>query len=119
MAKPAASRPPSGARPAPSAQQRYSRWAGSEVTFGPVGRVVVTIVLFVPVWFGIFYSVFFLVAAAIWLIGVVPLAYRDVWRRVRLAPTDADQLTTTYDQSFPDDGGPRTDISTRAMPSRW
>ena len=102
-----------------ASRQRYSRWAPSEVTFGPVGRVVATVLLFIPVWFGIFYNVFFLVAAAIWAIGIMPLAYRDVWRRVRSAPTDADRLAVAYDQAFPDDGSPRTDITTRTPPARW
>jgi hypothetical protein len=112
-------RPALGGRPLPSSRQRYSRWSGSEVTFGPVGRVVVTVLLFAPVWFGIFYSVFFLVAAAIWLIWVLPLAYRDVWRRVRAEPNDADRLAAAYDRSFPEDGPPRTDIAGRQMPPRW
>jgi hypothetical protein len=112
-------RPKPAGRPTSVIQQRHSRWARSEVSFGPAGRVVVTILLFVPVWFGIFYSVFFLVAAAIWLFCVIPMAYRDVWRKVRAAPTDADLIAVAYDRAFPDDGSPRSDIGSRETPSRW
>jgi hypothetical protein len=59
-----------------------SRWERSEVTFGPVGRIAVTMLLFVPVWFGIFFNVFFLVAAAIWMF-VLPMALHQIWQPVR------------------------------------
>lgn len=59
-----------------------SRWLKSEVTYGPVGRVVWTIILVAPVLFGIFYSIFFLVAGVIWAF-IVPLAFRGLWQKVK------------------------------------
>ena len=58
-----------------------SRWRKSTVTFGPLGRVVWTIILVIPILFAIFVNMMFLVAAAIWSF-TLPLALRDVWRRV-------------------------------------
>jgi hypothetical protein len=45
---------------------------------GPLGRVVATILLFVPLWFGMFDNDFFLVVGAMWLF-VIPTALRDIW----------------------------------------
>jgi hypothetical protein len=115
----ATSRPQPGKRPTPTHHQRYSRWQASEITFGPLGRVVLTALLLIPVWFGIFYSAFFLVFAAIYGVWVLPLAYRDVWRKVRATRTPADDLSTQYREAFPDDSPARTDIGTREMPRRW
>jgi hypothetical protein len=80
---------------------------------------VITVLLFVPVWFGIFYSVFFLVFAALWAFWILPLAYRDIWRKVRAPRTPADELSLAYRQAFPDEGPARTDINSREMPTRW
>lgn len=71
--------------PVARAQHRTSRWAGSSVTFGPVGRVVVTLLLLcvgpaVLVWGG----PGSLVAAILWIAVVLPWALRDVWRKVRV-----------------------------------
>ena len=54
------------------------RWERSQVTFGPVGRVAVTLLLFVPVWFGISATMVFLVPAAIWLF-ILPMALHHIW----------------------------------------
>ncbi len=35
--------------------------------------------LFVPVWFGIYFNMFFLVGAAIWLF-VLPMALHQIWQ---------------------------------------
>ncbi|GAA0295861.1 hypothetical protein [Kineococcus aurantiacus] len=70
--------------PAPVAH-RYSRWAGTAVSFGPVGRLVLTALLLAvgpgmlclsPVggWIG----------AALWTSVILSWALRDVWRRVRV-----------------------------------
>jgi hypothetical protein len=59
-----------------------SRWAKSDVTFGPVGRVVCTLLLVaVGVWF-LAVSVFGLVGGALWWLIVTPWALRDLWRPV-------------------------------------
>ena len=114
-----AGRPQPAERLTPTHHQRYSRWQRSEITFGPLGRVVITVALLAPVWFGIFYSAFFLVFAALWAFFIIPLAYRDVWRKVRAARTPADELALEYRRAVPDDGPARTDINSRTMPTRW
>lgn len=71
--------------PVERVQHRTSRWAGSSVSFGPVGRVVMTVLLLfvgpaVLVWGG----PGSLVAATLWIAVVLPWALRDVWRKVRV-----------------------------------
>ncbi|MFZ0324205.1 MAG: hypothetical protein WAN48_08755 [Actinomycetes bacterium] len=63
-----------------------SRWAKSDVTFGPVGRVVSTVLLVLPMLFfvatGLFtMDPFVLVGAAIWFFFMVT-GLRHVWRPV-------------------------------------
>jgi hypothetical protein len=59
-----------------------SRWAKSDVTFGPVGRVVCTLlVVAVGGWF-LTVSIFGLIGAALWWLVVTPWALRDLWRPV-------------------------------------
>ena len=60
-------------------EQVYSRWAGGPMSFGPVGRVVVTLlVLLFELWLLKFNP---LGAILVGLV-VVPLVLRDVWKRV-------------------------------------
>jgi hypothetical protein len=87
---------PGGFRPGGSAPVRAkiytdSRWKSGSTTFGPVGRVVLTIFVFLP------YPLFFfaipigLVGAGIWTLVIVPRALRDIWapaRRHHLPPQD-------------------------------
>lgn len=58
------------------------------VTFGPAGRVGVSAVLFVPVAFGVYFSVFFLAAAAVWLL-VLPVALHQLWQPVSVESDSA------------------------------
>ncbi|PRY14181.1 hypothetical protein [Kineococcus rhizosphaerae] len=62
-------------------EYRQSRWTGSSVTFGPVGRIVLTLLLLaaVPLAFR-----FQWVVGVIWTFVLVPWALRDVWREVRV-----------------------------------
>jgi hypothetical protein len=53
------------------------------VTFGPAGRIGVSAVLFVPVAFGAYFSVFFLAAAAVWML-VLPMALHQIWQPARV-----------------------------------
>lgn len=66
-------------------QHRYSRWAASGISFGPLGRVLasVTLVAIGPVflWFSqVGGWLFFLMWSAVF----VPWGMRDVWRKVRV-----------------------------------
>ena len=54
-----------------------SRWTRSATTFGPVGRMVGTVLLLTV---GVWLAVFALVGAAVWWFVVVPWALRDLWR---------------------------------------
>jgi hypothetical protein len=84
------------------------------VTYGPIGRVAWTLALVVPIVFGVFYSIFFLVAAATWAF-VVPVALRDVWRAVR-DPTQEPPLRIPPHADPP---APGESIHDRTPPSRW
>ena len=67
--------PPAGARPA------YSRWASGPTSFGPVGRVLLTLlVLLVEYWLYRFNILGFLVVTVL----AVPLVLRDIWKRARV-----------------------------------
>jgi hypothetical protein len=55
------------------------RWASSSVTLGRGGRLGVTALLFVPVWFGITFNLFFLIGAVVWLL-VLPMALHEIWQ---------------------------------------
>jgi len=83
------------------------------VTFGPVGRVVATVLILAPVVFGVFVSVFFLVAAAFWAC-VVPFALRDVWRRTRVGSQAVPDLVASSAAHSNEDP-----ICARVPPRRW
>jgi hypothetical protein len=59
-----------------------SRWRSSSVTFGPVGRVVLTICSLLPYPLFIINLPFGLVGVVIWT-GLMPRILRDIWRRDR------------------------------------
>lgn len=70
-----------------------SRFQSSVLTFGPIGRVVVTLVLLaVLAWFLLYGGLFGVVGALVWGGRVMPLALRDVWRRAALPSTDLTRL---------------------------
>ena len=57
----------------------YSRWAASPTSFGPLGRVVLTLLLvLVQMWL---VQTNLIGAVVFGLLGV-PLVLRDVWKRV-------------------------------------
>lgn len=91
-----------------------SRWLRSEVTFGPVGRVVWTIVLVAPILFALFYSVFFIVAAAIWAF-ILPMGLRDIWRKVK--NPDYEEPIVLPPETPPLKDG--ESVHDRKMPRRW
>jgi hypothetical protein len=76
--------------------ERGSRGQSSVVTFGPVGRVVATVVLLaVLAWFVMFAGMFGLAGAVIWIGWVMRPALRDIWRRAELPSTDLTRLRET------------------------
>ena len=69
-------------------EARASRWAKSDVTFGPVGRVVASILMVLPLLFllgtGVFTAdPFVLIGAVIWSVLMVT-GFRHVWQPVKL-----------------------------------
>jgi hypothetical protein len=71
------------AAPARAKLHTDSRWKSGSMTFGPVGRMVLTVCFLLP------YPLFFLnfpfglVGAGIWTFVIGPLALRDIWRPAR------------------------------------
>lgn len=60
----------------------HSRWRGTAVSFGPTGRIVLTLLLLLPsLWFLLF-GLAGPLGFVLWTFVVLPLALRDVWRRV-------------------------------------
>jgi len=69
-------------------QVRPSRWAKSDVTFGPVGRVVASVLMVLPLLFllgtGVFTAdPFEFIGAVIWSLLMVT-GFRHVWQPVKL-----------------------------------
>jgi hypothetical protein len=75
---------------------------------------VCTVLLITPVVFGLFFNVFFIVAAAIWLF-ILPIALRDVWRAVRTS----DDPPPVVIPPEPKPPGPGESILDRKPPRRW
>jgi len=67
---------------------RTSRWAKSSVTFGPVGRLVATLLLVLPLLFlaaaGLFTFDPFVVAGAVVWVVLMAQGLRHVWQAVRV-----------------------------------
>jgi hypothetical protein len=115
-----ASRSRPAERPTSAQDQRYSRWQRSEVTFGPVGRILASFVVQLPlIWLIDYSGIIGIVIGVPVAFKVLPWAYGDIWRKVRVRSTPADELSSDYRQTFPEDAPPRTDIGTRRPPRRW
>jgi hypothetical protein len=69
-------------QPLPPSVDR-SRWRGSQTTFGPVGRIVATVLLLMPVVFFAFAGMFW-AGGFIYVFLLLPWGLRDVWRRTRI-----------------------------------
>jgi hypothetical protein len=63
---------------------RYSRWRASSTTMGPVGRILATVLFLIPLPLFLFAGFFGFVGIAIWLIVILPMAFRSIWKRVRI-----------------------------------
>lgn len=78
-----------GTQPARPRIYTDSRWKSGSTTFGPVGRVILTICLFLPYPLFLLAFPFGLVGAGIWTLIIVPRSLRDIWalsRRHHLPP---------------------------------
>jgi hypothetical protein len=67
-----------------------TRWRKTKTTFGPVGRILATIGLIVPLIFfivaGILSGGLTIFGAGIWGFVIMPWGLRDVWRAGQLPP---------------------------------
>jgi hypothetical protein len=73
--------------------ERGSRFQSSVLTFGPVGWVLVTLlILAVLAWFLLYGGLFGVAGALVWGGRLMPLALRDVWRPAALPSTDLTRL---------------------------
>ena len=66
---------------------RRTRWRKTPTTFGPAGRVSLTLALLVPLAFMIVGGLadpFVWGGAGFWLVVVMPLSLRDIWKAGQL-----------------------------------
>ena len=93
------------------------RFRSTEITFGPVGRVVMTLALLLPILLFLQGGIFGLVGLVVWVGAVVPRGLRDVWREVphpgQVREERAHLMAPRPDA--PDDVA----ISERPPPARW
>lgn len=68
-------------RPHVTGPPRGSRLRRSELTFGPIGRVVMSVLVLLPLVFLLDSLPYGAVGAVMWSFIVLPLCYRDIWRR--------------------------------------
>lgn len=101
-----------------------SRWRASAMSFGPVGRIALTVLAVLPVWwlFGanvvdlaFSYQIGYFFAAAAWSVFVVVPLLRDVWKRV--PNRDAPPELVLPPEPRPVEPG--ESIADRRGPSRW
>jgi hypothetical protein len=69
------------APPVPTAPVAYSRWRGGSTSFGPLGRIVAT-VLVVGIGVGALFAD--PLSGIIWLVIAGPLALPSIWKRERV-----------------------------------
>jgi hypothetical protein len=72
-----------GPPPPPKPEFRGSRLRRSGTTFGPVGRVVASVVLVAPLWWFWKVQTFAWPGLFIWGFVLVPWGMRDIWSRGR------------------------------------
>ena|SRR3954469_13254778 len=73
--------------PAPAPLTRATRWGKTPTTFGPLGRLVATFALLVPLALmvvGGMADPFVWGGAGVWLLVVMPWALRDIWKAGRV-----------------------------------
>ena len=90
-------------------------------TFGPVGRVVMTVLLLLPIKLLLSAGVFGLVGLVLWLFVFLPMALRDVWRPAALPETDLTRLEaeTRRRREWEERSANRVDPPPFEPPTRW
>ncbi|HEX8497115.1 MAG TPA: hypothetical protein VF661_07955 [Actinomycetales bacterium] len=59
------------------------RFAATDISFGPTGRVVTTLVLLVPLWWASQMGAFGVPLMLFYSVTFLQMALRDTWRRPR------------------------------------
>jgi hypothetical protein len=99
---------------------KHSRWAKSPTTFGPVGRIVATVLVCLPVWWFLFYTGGFgMVGLLLWVLVVLPWALRDIWRRVPTVPLDPLGVGQGFPRESATEVDPSNSIANRTPTARW
>lgn len=88
-----------------------SRWNRSEVTFGPVGRVVATVAIVAPLIFMLVFSLVFLIAGLL-LLPVAWMALKQIWQPVKVDTVRLPGPLPPTESSTPS-------IMDREAPQRW
>ena len=74
----------------------YSRWHGGETSFGPTGRIVMTVlVVAMGVAFAFNYSP---VPFIVWVFIAAPMLLRQIWKRVPIGYRPSDGVVAAADQ---------------------
>lgn len=79
---------PAAGESRPQPLMRTTRWAKTDTTFGPAGRVIATVGLLVPfavMVVGGITDPFVWGGAAVWGVVIMPWGLRDVWKAGRVA----------------------------------
>jgi hypothetical protein len=93
------------------------RFRSTEITFGPRGRVVVTLALLLPLYWFLQAGPLGVVGLVVWVGGILPRALRDVWRDVPEASrVRAEREHLMAPRPDKDDDVP---VSERQAPPRW
>ena len=72
----------------PPLKVRYSRWAKTETTMGPFGRVATSIALLLPLLLFFYAGAMGVVGVAMWLFIVMPAALRSIWKKTVVVDDD-------------------------------
>jgi hypothetical protein len=101
-----------------------SRWRGSTISFGPVGRIACTVIVVLPAWWlyganvvdlALTFQIGYLFAAIAWTIFVMPIFLRDIWKRVPDHNAPAVLILSEDRGPIP----PGESILDRPAPDRW
>ena len=68
--------------------KHYSRWAKSEISMGPFGRVMTSLSLLIPFFFFFYAGALGFVGMAMWVFIVMPVILRSIWKKVPVLDDD-------------------------------
>lgn len=101
-----------------------SRWRSGTMSVGPVGRIALTALVVLPVWWLVGanvvalatnYQIGFFFAAFAWTAFVVPVLLRDIWKPVPNRDAPAELVLPPEPRPLV----PGESVQDRKGPSRW